>query len=449
MTNISTPIQNLFFRLINIGITDSLDFTKKRTIRILNLICILGGTASTIFLVSNVLQHHYLLAATNFITLLAEISLLVSNYYKRYQAGNFIMSVLVSVVFAVSSILFNNNMEFYLLLIIGLNLILIDDLKVIIFFSVVNTAGFLLIYQYGHTHEYYPPVSDTRRYINIILWVIFFIVFLQFFKKQNLSYQKEIETKNELLEIQQEQLVDQKIQLEDNNEELVKLNQTKEKLFSIIAHDLRLPIGSLKSALMLFNSQIINKEDFSKLAGELTLQVDALHNNLDNLLHWSHSQLNGINATPERFTLQPVILQTLSLLSGNLQQKQLKVEQHINDNLMVYADVNHVTLILRNLLTNAIKFSHSGDSIEVHASTVANNQIAITITDYGVGMDTEKHNSLFKPNPMNSVSGTKNEKGTGLGLNLCKEFVQKNNGTISVISTLGKGSSFTITLPSA
>lgn len=436
-------------RLQNIGVTAGMPFAKKRTTRILNLICLLGGTTSILFLITNIVSKNYLLAVINFITFLAELSLIVANHFNKHQTGNFLMSLIASFVFAASAILFNNNMEYYLLLIIGLNLILIDDLKVIIFFSIINTIGFLLIYKFGHEHQYYPPVSETRRYINIVLWVFFFIVFLQYFKKQNLAYQKEIEQQNELLGIQRQQLLQQKAQLELSNDKLMTLNNTKEKLFSIIAHDLRSPIGSLKSALMLFNSNIISKEDFNKLGVDLGLQVDALHNNLDNLLHWSHSQLSGIKVAPETFALQPVILQTLSLLSGNLHQKQLTITQHVNDKLLVYADVNHVTLILRNLIANAIKFSHSGDVIELHANVIGKDRITITVTDYGVGMSPEKTMSLFSPIATQSVSGTKNEKGTGLGLSLCKEFAEKNGGTIAATSQLGKGSSFTVTLPSA
>jgi signal transduction histidine kinase len=260
---------------------------------------------------------------------------------------------------------------------------------------------------------------------NIIWAVIMMVLALLFFKNEQLSYQKQVEEKNH---------------------ELEELNNTKEKLFSIIAHDLRSPIGQLKGSLELVNKAYITPEQFLPIADKLSVQVDQLHSTLDNLLRWSISQFQGIQAVPEYVSLEEVIGQKAILfLKQSIERKNIQLSTEGLQR-QVWADPDHLQLIFRNLVANAIKYSYQDGKISIRSYQQENNVI-IEITDNGMGMTAEVQESVFSSVTMVSNTGTSNEKGTGLGLKLCKEFIEKNKGEIWLKSEVGKGSTFYVSIP--
>lgn len=435
-------------KFIDIGITPALAFDDIRKIRILNLVGILGFLVSSCFCIANALDGKYLLAGINFITSLAAFILIFANHKHYYYHGQLFISIVISILFAVSSLLYHNNMEYYLLLIIGIVLILMKDNTTIFLFTVINSVAFLWLLKYGNNYHFYEPVTRERGFINMIIWLMFFLVFLQYFKNQSNGYQKQIEGKNKQLEDHQILLLQQTQELEDSNNKLQISNSTKEKLFSIVAHDVRTPIAGLKTSLELFNQNIISKEEFLALSRELSIQVDQLQNSLDNLLHWSHSQMKGIDVNKEKTALNPLVLETLNLLQQNLSAKNIKIDLASHEGFLIDADPNHIKLVLRNLISNAIKYSYVGSSITLSAKK-ENQFIHFSVDDAGTGMTKEKAGALFMQNSIASQYGTSNEKGTGLGLMLCKEFIEKNGGSLFIESEIGKGSIFTFSVPAA
>jgi len=237
--------------------------------------------------------------------------------------------------------------------------------------------------------------------------------------------------------------------LQQKNEALEKISLTREKLLSIIAHDIKSPMVGLKSSLDLLNDEIISIDEFKINSIELSIRIDQLNNNLDNLLQWAQSQMMGIVANPVNFSVKETILDTVNFLKQFLEAKKLSIDIDVPDNLYAYADENHIKLICRNIITNAIKFSYPEACIYIKANNIENNVVQIAIKDEGVGMKSETVLHLFNPLKISSNYGTLNEKGTGLGLQLCKEFLEKNNGKIEVTSELSKGSTFTFAIPSA
>ena len=435
-------------KFINIGITPALAFDDIRKIKILNLIGLLGIIVSSYFFILNILDGKNLLAGINFITSLSGFFLVFANYKHYYYYGQVIVSMVVSISFAVSSLLYHNNMEYYLLLIIGIVLILFKDVTTIILFTIINSIAFLWLLKYGNNYHFYEPVTKERGFINMMIWLIFFLIFLQYFKKQSNGYQKQIEDKNNQLEDNQMLLLKQKYALEDSNNQLQISNSTKEKLFSIVAHDVRTPIAGLKTSLELFNQDIISKEEFLMLSKGLSIQVDQLQNSLENLLQWSHSQMQGLDIKKEKIPLNPLILETLNLLQQNLLAKNINIDLASHEIFMIEADPNHIKLVLRNLIGNAIKYSYAGSSIAISAKK-ENAFILFSVDDAGTGMSKEKVDTLLMQNSIVSEYGTINEKGTGLGLMLCKEFIDKNGGSLFVESEIGKGSVFTFSVPAA
>jgi Signal transduction histidine kinase len=234
----------------------------------------------------------------------------------------------------------------------------------------------------------------------------------------------------------------------ETEEQLKGLLATKDKLFSIIAHDLRGPIGSFMQVIELLTSDIqITPDIQSSLLHELSDMSKNTFYLLENLLNWSRSQRSEIVYNPGTIIVNEVVKQNISLLTGTASQKSIQLQFDEKMNYTAYADYDMINLVIRNLLSNAIKFTRTGGAITIKLSE-NDGIIEVVVTDNGVGMSQESVDNLFTDNKFHSTYGTNNEKGSGLGLVLCKDFVQRNGGTIKVESVLDKGSTFSFTLPS-
>ena len=228
---------------------------------------------------------------------------------------------------------------------------------------------------------------------------------------------------------------------------LQELNDAKDKLFSIIAHDLRSPFSSILGFSDIL-SKNIRDYDFEKSEKFINIIGSSARSTLyllDNLLDWAKSQTGQFSFTPENLKLQNVISEIISVLNLTAQIKNISLNNKFTD-IEVFADLNMLKTILRNLISNAIKYSKTGGQIDISAEQ-KNNFTEITISDNGIGMSEENIKDLFKIKGKTSIPGTANEKGSGLGLVLCKEFIEKHKGTIKVESVLNKGSKFKFTIP--
>jgi signal transduction histidine kinase len=235
-----------------------------------------------------------------------------------------------------------------------------------------------------------------------------------------------------------------KEKIEQQKTELSKLNTTKDKLFSIIAHDLRGPISSFKGILALFGSDSLSQEEFIDLSKSLNQNVDNIHAMLENLLLWSLSQMNGLKPFLRILDVNDLVDESIALVKEIANQKQIELQIDIPENLQVFADENNLRAIIRNLLNNALKFTPQHGQVSIKG-TQQGHFIELKIMDTGIGIKPEELVTIFS-NPK-LKKGTAGEKGTGLGLVLCKDLIEQNNGKISVMSEYGKGTSFTIILP--
>ena len=232
------------------------------------------------------------------------------------------------------------------------------------------------------------------------------------------------------------------------NEELQKLNATKDKFFSIIAHDLRSPFNSIVGFSELLLEQISKKEyegveNYAQIIKKSSGQAIRL---LMNLMEWSQSQTGRMVFNPEYFELLNIINEVDLLFLEIYRQKEIIIRKILPHSATVYADKNMISTVLRNLFSNAVKFSHPGGTITISVK-VQQNELTISISDTGVGIAKKRIDKLFLIDENYSTPGTHNEKGTGLGLILCKEFVDKNGGKIWTESIVGEGSTFYFTLP--
>jgi len=233
-------------------------------------------------------------------------------------------------------------------------------------------------------------------------------------------------------------------QLEYQKEELTKLNQLKDQMFSIVSHDFRSPLNSLKGALSLYTQGIVSHEDMKSMAAGLTEKLNTTSSMLDNLLNWAKNQLQGIQIKPEIFNLCELANENIELIRPMAEKKQILIRCDFDETLKVFADKEMIKLVLRNLISNAVKFSEKGDRVWMKVYEKGD-QMIISVNDQGMGMSEEQVKNIFTSSA-SSTLGTANEKGMGLGLILCKEFIEKNGGTIWLESEEGKGSSFQFSL---
>src|SRR5260221_1138057 len=237
------------------------------------------------------------------------------------------------------------------------------------------------------------------------------------------------------------QAVDQK------NQQLDNLNKVKDKIFSSIAHDVKSPLASIQGLLGLMNMNVLSPAEFQKLIVELSARVNTTTSLLENLLHWSRNQIANSKANPVKTNIKDLTNECFEVYGNNAEEKNITLINRIPDSSVIYADEEMIKIILRNLISNAIKFTRQNGEVKVEA-VPQENILCISVSDTGVGIPQSNLGNIFSFEAK-STQGTAQEKGTGLGLILCKEFIEKNGGTIWVDSLHGQGSPFSFTVPVA
>jgi two-component system sensor histidine kinase/response regulator len=281
----------------------------------------------------------------------------------------------------------------------------------------------------------------TRKrfiYFSIILTIGLIVVF--YFYNQNRKFAKHLQQQKVELEKTTEEIIKQK-------EELGQLNQIKDRFFSIISHDLRNSLTTMKLYFDLISNKTYKPEtNHEELTKQISSSVENTIDLLENLLVWAKAQIKGIDFNPKVLQVSDIVQKNVNLLNGSAHQKNIRLENITDEDLYVFADEDMFHLVVRNLLANAIKFTNTGGNVTIHTEENPTH-VTVHVTDSGVGIGKESLEKLFTKTQNPSTLGTGNEKGTGLGLMLCKEFVLKNNGQIHVESIQGQGSTFSVSLP--
>lgn len=234
-----------------------------------------------------------------------------------------------------------------------------------------------------------------------------------------------------------------------SEEKLRVLNAEKDKLFSIIAHDLRGPIGSFIGITEMFTDETndLDTAEMKKIIHTMNRSAISLQSLLENLLNWSRMQRQDVVIQKSNTKLRMLADKSIEVLHNAILSKEIYLKNSINDDIAVFADENMMLTVFRNLLSNAVKFTPRGGNIHLQANVDENGMIWIKVRDTGIGMPPEMIDNLYRFDKKTSRRGTENEPSSGLGLLLCKEFVEKNDGRIMVESVVDKGTTFTILLP--
>lgn len=298
--------------------------------------------------------------------------------------------------------------------------------------------------------EHHLVISKERlRYQHtvIIALVVFiavlmaglFTIYYLYAEKRKMA--KELSEKNSAV-------TDQKNIIEEQSQHLARLNDLKTKLFAVISHDLRTPISSLRSIMGMFQHNDLTEEQAISLLKRMLPALDGADLTLSNLLNWSVKQMNGLNVNKTTFQVYPIIEEIQRVFEFALQQKSIQYTINVSNDAVVHSDEQHVKIIFRNLISNAIKFTPENGSITIGGKKQGSN-IILAITDTGNGINEQNMAKLFVTTSHFTTRGTAGEKGTGLGLLLCKELLDLNNGSISVKSAPGAGTTFFVCLPYA
>lgn len=282
--------------------------------------------------------------------------------------------------------------------------------------------------------------------ISVILMFVISIILYRNYKIKK-KKNKELSEINSLLSTSKEELSFKHDALLESENELKEAVATKDKFFSIIAHDLKNPVSTYTNSLDLLSKMYDEMQDDERLEFITELYKSSIHMKdlLDNLLTWSRTQNGKIAFTPELCTPYSITENVISLLSDNAKAKQITIINNIDKQLEIFADLNMLSTVFRNLISNAIKFTRNNGEIIVSNSSESQ-QILFNVQDNGIGIPSDKIPKIFSIDNTYSSNGTNNEKGTGLGLILCREFVEKHNGKIWADSKIGSGSVFYFTI---
>jgi signal transduction histidine kinase len=410
----------------------------KEDLNSLRFVIVLGTALSIIFIFVDVMRYELAIVSIGFrggmaliLIILGGLSLLLKKEnYQLTQYMGILIALTVSFVFFLHYH-FNKDPAFDIFL-SNILMVLIFIISTIMgmrfrFAILVNSINFTAYILYI---EYVNYSAIAERQISQ-LFVIYMVGILA-------SY---------ILERQKISSFINKNELDIEVEKVDQLNRLKNKLFSIISHDLRGPIVSLKGILGLYKKGGLSEDEFKQLTHNLE---DDLNNSsilLDNLLAWSKSQLHGIDINKTTIPLKEELTKLKKLFSSQLKTKGISMEIKVDEKDEIFADNETLQIVFRNILSNAIKFTSLGGEICIESKNKRGEKLEIQFIDSGIGMAPEKLNQLFEINK-NTLIGTSSASGAGIGLLLVKEFIELNDGDIDVISTLGKGTTFSLTLPS-
>ncbi|MDN3656037.1 tetratricopeptide repeat-containing sensor histidine kinase [Ferruginibacter paludis] len=286
-------------------------------------------------------------------------------------------------------------------------------------------------------NELHNEIKDKKQYLNFIITVAVavtsILLLLAYFLVRLLSKNKTLKEQNEIINQQRAALE--------------KINSDNYKLFSIISHDVRGPAATLHKLLQLMASKKVSTDDFERLLPSVLTNSTNLNATIGSLLTWSTSQLNGMQTKPETVEIKSFIDSIILLFQEQAKTKSITIENNCYPQ-SIFIDKNQFEIIVRNTISNALKFSHPGAVISFNLKDSGNN-ITLTLSDTGVGMTATQIDNIIHQQDLKTTTGTTGEKGVGLGLKLVNEFMEKNAGTFKIESTVGVGTTLIFTIPKA
>ena len=437
-------------RVRSIGVVDQMSYYDKRKLGVfnqLNFFQLLTGLIVPIIgwlHKDNIPFHTWILTC---LPVTVSAWALIFNYKKKHQSA--LLCYFILYPFFTGFVYLqgmNAGIELNFLLYGVLAVFFLQDMGYMLFavaLSMINyfvLAVMLSFFKYNVEQEF-----RLLFFCNHLISLAFIFYGLYLIKRENASYQFRLLLKQRSLHRKNVEISKQKLLLEATTTELAELDSLKTKLFSVISHDLRSPMYALRNLFKNMHQKDTPAPEIKKIVPDVLMDLNYTIGLMENLLQWSKTQMQSSAANLKELDLSKMINEVLQLLRLQAEAKQIYIENKNTCPVYVYADKEMVNLILRNLLSNAIKFTPSQGYIEIGVTEISS-FVEVYVQDTGVGISKEAIQKIQESN-FYTTKGTSSEAGTGLGLMLCREFLQKNGGQMHIESQQGKGSIFSFTLP--
>lgn len=441
----------------SIGITNTMEEYEKRRLSIFNQLNLFSMVAGLILTLAGIFSKNHLPPLVWYVVcspLAIGVIVLWLTHEQYYEASRLIyFSVYPIVTCLVYLGKVDAGVSLFFILYGVMSVFFLQRFTSIIFAFCWSAACYLVATVMPHNYYFRLATENYSLYIFhhvTALGFIFYTLFL--IKKENSDYQfsilaksREVHRRNLEIERQRQEIAHKATLLEQQTKELTELNQVKNKLFSVIAHDLKTPMYAMRNLFYNMQRYNLSAEEIKDMMPGIATEMTYTTSLMENLLQWAKTQMKHASVKPEVLDVQSMVDDVVQLLKLQADNKQVYLESMLEQPFYCYADKEMVNLVLRNLLSNAIKFTPEHGKVYIGA--VQNGrQVEVFVQDTGIGISHENIHQLFGDNYY-STRGTNHETGTGLGLKLCKEFLEKNGGNITVQSERGKGSTFTFTLP--
>jgi two-component system sensor histidine kinase/response regulator len=436
----------------SIGFNRTMDDLERRKLSIFNQLnffqLVTGLIVPITFFFGN---HDFPVYAFFIASLPAWVSFLVLclNFYFKYQAGMIAYFLLYPVV---TSIVYMHGMnlgvDLFFILYGVLSVFFLQEISHMLFSVTLSMVSYFILAVINKTYTYQLQTTNLFFYLfNQLTAIVFIFYGLFLIKKENTLYQFGILTTNRALEEKNREIEKQKEEIEQNAKELAELNSLKNKLFSVIAHDLKSPMYALRNLFTQMKQQDIPLKEIKSMIPDVVNDLNYTTGLMENLLQWAKSQMQSGSIKPRAIDISEIIREVINTLNLQAAPKQITIRNKVKKTIGAFADMDMTQLVLRNLVSNAIKFTPKNGQITICAEE-QDSFIKIGVEDTGIGI-TEEELSKINENTYYTTKGTSSEAGTGLGLMLCKEFIIKNGGRLQISSNPGKGSTFSFTLPKA
>jgi signal transduction histidine kinase len=457
LRSFQVKLVNFHDHICSLGVTDALDESTRRRLSLLNQITILQFITCLLIPFLALFKTRGISISSFCISLgpvFVSALVLTLNSLRKYNSA--LLCYFILFPFA-TCLIYMDGMNLGM----GLNFVMYGILAVfflkeishmILSVSFSMISYFMLVVVIKNYTFHLKDASPGFYYFNQVVAIIFIFYGLYLIMKENTGYQGFILKKNQELEKvnleieQKNEIISVKAhQLEIQTSQLTALNDFQTKLFSIISHDLRAPVFALRDLFNNAAGQQISAEDVKELIPDAANDLSYTASLMENLLQWAKSQLQASERKPQILDISLLIQEVMQLLRLQAESKKVHLENRVNKPVHVFADKDMISVVIRNLVSNAVKFTPANGRVVIETNQ-SGSTVEVFVKDNGGGMSIE---TLQKINASNffTTKGTANESGTGLGLMLCKEFLTKNEGRMFVESTEGKGSVFSFSLP--
>jgi signal transduction histidine kinase len=432
-------------RIKAIGSSMAMDDYEKRKLGIFNQLNFFQLITGIIIPIAGAIgNRHFPLVAWIVALLPALISVvvLILNARRKHDLALITYFVLYPIATSIVYIWgINMGVELSFILYGILGVFFIQDISQMIFALGLSMVSYFVLAVVCQNYTWQLATANLFFYLfNQLLAIVFIFYGLFLIKKENTGYQQSILA-------QKEEITASGRLLQQQTDELTQINAFKNRLFSIIAHDLKSPVYALRNLFRNMQQYDLPADEIKAMVPEVVSELTYTTSLMENLLHWARSQMQADSVKPQMIDVYDLMTEVIRLLRLQAEAKNINVTGNVDPSVVAFADKDMVNLILRNILSNAIKYTPEKGNIEVGARRT-HTGVAIFVKDTGMGIAPEALQKIQQYN-FYSTKGTAGEAGTGLGLMLCKEFVARNGGTMLIESLPGKGSVFTFTLPAA